>query len=45
MNHFQYKGNELYAEEVALKDIVAKVGSPENLWWRSACVLFSAYCC
>jgi diaminopimelate decarboxylase len=28
MNHFQYKGNELYAEEVALKDIVAKTGSP-----------------
>ena len=28
MNHFQYRGNELYAEDVALKDIVAKVGSP-----------------
>ena len=28
MNHFQYKGNELYAEEVRLADIVAKVGSP-----------------
>lgn len=28
MNHFQYKGNELYAEEVALKDIAAKVGTP-----------------
>ena len=28
MNHFQYKGNELYAEEVAIKDIVAKAGSP-----------------
>src|SRR6266567_3346337 len=28
MNHFQYKGNELYAEDVAIKDIVAKVGSP-----------------
>jgi len=28
MNHFQYKGNELYAEDVALKDIVANVGSP-----------------
>jgi len=28
MNHFQYKGSELYAEEVAIKEIVAKVGSP-----------------
>lgn len=28
MHHFQYKGNELYAEEVAVRDIVAKVGSP-----------------
>jgi diaminopimelate decarboxylase len=28
MHHFHYKGNELYAEEVAIKDIVAAVGSP-----------------
>lgn len=28
MNHFQYKGNELYAEDVAIRDIVATVGSP-----------------
>ena len=28
MNHFQYKNNELYAEDVSLKDIVAQVGSP-----------------
>ncbi|TWJ19043.1 diaminopimelate decarboxylase [Geobacter argillaceus] len=28
MNHFQYKGNELFAEDVSLKDIVAKVGTP-----------------
>ncbi|BEH08520.1 diaminopimelate decarboxylase [Geobacter sulfurreducens subsp. ethanolicus] len=28
MNHFQYKGNELHAEEVSLKEIVARVGSP-----------------
>lgn len=28
MHHFQYKGNELYAEDVAIKDIVAAVGSP-----------------
>lgn len=28
MHHFQYKGDELYAEEVAIKDIVAAVGSP-----------------
>ncbi|WP_429884315.1 diaminopimelate decarboxylase [Geoalkalibacter halelectricus] len=28
MHFFQYKGNELYAEDVALRDIVAQVGSP-----------------
>ncbi|MCL2760310.1 MAG: diaminopimelate decarboxylase [Desulfuromonadales bacterium] len=28
MNHFHYKGDELYSEEVSLKDIVAKTGSP-----------------
>ena len=28
MNHFQYKGNELFAENVPLKDIAAKVGTP-----------------
>ncbi|MDD2581394.1 MAG: diaminopimelate decarboxylase [Desulfuromonadaceae bacterium] len=28
MNHFQYKGNELYAEDVAIREIVATVGSP-----------------
>ncbi|HEY6872371.1 MAG TPA: diaminopimelate decarboxylase [Geobacteraceae bacterium] len=28
MHYFQYKGSELYAEDVAVKDIVAKVGSP-----------------
>ena len=28
MNHFTYKNNELYAEEVALTEIVAQVGSP-----------------
>jgi diaminopimelate decarboxylase len=28
MNHFTYKNNELYAEEVAVKEIVAKVGTP-----------------
>ena len=32
MNHFQYKGNELYAEDVAIKDIVAKVGSPVYIY-------------
>jgi diaminopimelate decarboxylase len=32
MNHFQYKGSELYAEEVAIKDIVAKVGSPVYIY-------------
>ncbi|WP_298436315.1 diaminopimelate decarboxylase [Geobacter sp.] len=28
MNHFQYKGNELFAEDVSLREIVARVGSP-----------------
>lgn len=28
MNHFQYKGNELHAEDVPLKDIAAQVGTP-----------------
>lgn len=28
MHHFDYQGNELYAEGVAIKDIVAAVGSP-----------------
>jgi diaminopimelate decarboxylase len=32
MNHFQYKGNELYAEEVAIRDIVAKAGSPVYIY-------------
>lgn len=28
MNHFQFKGSELYAEEVAIKDVAAAVGTP-----------------
>jgi len=32
MHHFQYKGDELFAEEVAIKDIVAKVGSPVYIY-------------
>src|SRR5476651_725765 len=28
MNHFQFKGTELYAEDVALKEIAATVGTP-----------------
>jgi diaminopimelate decarboxylase len=32
MHHFQYKGNELFAEEVAIKDIVAAVGSPVYIY-------------
>lgn len=28
MNHFQYKGDELYAEDVSLKELAAKVGTP-----------------
>lgn len=32
MNHFQYQGNELYCEEVAVKDIAAQVGTPFYLY-------------
>jgi diaminopimelate decarboxylase len=32
MHHFQYKGDELFAEEVAIKDIVAAVGSPVYIY-------------
>lgn len=32
MNHFQYKGDELYAEDVPVRDIVAKVGSPVYIY-------------
>ena len=37
MHHFQYKGDELYAEEVAIKDIVAAVPDfyPKPTDWRS----------
>jgi diaminopimelate decarboxylase len=32
MHHFQYKGNELFAEDVAIREIVAKVGSPVYIY-------------
>ncbi|NVN90487.1 MAG: diaminopimelate decarboxylase [Desulfuromonadales bacterium] len=32
MNHFMYKADELYAEDVSIKDIVAKVGSPAYIY-------------
>ena len=32
MHHFQYKGRELYAEEVAVEEIVAKVGTPVYIY-------------
>jgi diaminopimelate decarboxylase len=32
MNHFQYKGNELFAEDVAIREIVAAVGSPVYIY-------------
>jgi len=35
MHHFQYKGDELFAEEVAVKDIVAAVGSPVYIYSQS----------
>jgi diaminopimelate decarboxylase len=35
MHHFQYKGNELHAEDVAIKEIVAMVGSPLYIYSRA----------
>jgi diaminopimelate decarboxylase len=35
MHHFQYKGNELHAEDVAIKEIVARVGSPLYIYSRA----------
>lgn len=32
MHHFNYKGNELYVEDVAVKDIAAKVGTPVYIY-------------
>ncbi len=32
MNHFQYQGNDLYCEEIAVKDIAAQVGTPFYLY-------------
>jgi len=32
MHHFQYKGDELYAEDVAVKDIVERVGTPVYIY-------------
>ncbi len=32
MHHFQYKGNELYAEEVPVSEIAAKVGTPVYIY-------------
>ena len=32
MHHFQYQADELYAESVAIKDIVGKVGSPVYIY-------------
>jgi diaminopimelate decarboxylase len=32
MNHFQYQGNELFCEDVAVKDIAARVGTPFYLY-------------
>ena len=35
MHHFHYKGNELHAEDVSVKEIVAKVGSPVYIYSRA----------
>ena len=35
MHYFEYKGDELFAEEVAIKDIVAAVGSPVYIYSQS----------
>ncbi len=32
MHHFQYKGNDLYCEDIAIKDIAKKVGTPFYLY-------------
>ena len=32
MHYFQYKGDELHAEDVPVRDIVAKVGSPVYIY-------------
>lgn len=32
MHHFQYQGNDLYCEDVAVKDIAAQVGTPFYLY-------------
>ncbi|MBJ6726175.1 diaminopimelate decarboxylase [Geomesophilobacter sediminis] len=38
MNHFQYQGDQLFAEDVAVKDIVASVGSPVYIYSRATLV-------
>ena len=35
MHHFQYKGDELFSEEVAIKDIVAATGSPVYIYSKA----------
>lgn len=35
MHHFQYKGDELFAEEVAIRDIVDAVGSPVYIYSKA----------
>src|SRR5512135_2678 len=35
MHHFQYRGNELYAEGVAVEEIAAKVGTPLYIYSRA----------
>jgi diaminopimelate decarboxylase len=35
MHHFHYKGNELHAEDVSIREIVAKVGSPVYIYSRA----------
>ena len=35
MHHFQYKSEELFAEDVAIKDIVAAVGSPVYIYSKA----------
>ena len=35
MHHFHYKGNELHAEDVSIREIVSKVGSPVYIYSRA----------
>lgn len=35
MNHFEYKNNQLFAEDIAVKDIIAQYGTPAYIYSRA----------